>query len=129
MVRRRSGDPAGQSWATLLRNHAPQIAAMDLFVVPTIVKRVPIAHWTRICPYRVLFSGSCGLRRERSSAGCITNTSVSEFSVHTAFPEGFTAKCGAAVRSRRGYAECGYQLSQSSLRDLPYGDHLNFRKS
>ena len=27
------------------------------------------------------------------------------------------------------YAECGYQLSQSSLRDLPYGDHLNFRKS
>ena len=105
MVRRRSGDPAGQSWATLLRNHAPQIAAMDLFVVPTIVKRVPIVHWTRIRPYRVLFSGSGGLRRERSSAGCITNTSVSEFSVHTAFPEGFTAfpegftaKCGAAVR-------------------------------
>jgi hypothetical protein len=36
MVRRRSDDPAGQSWATFLRNHAPQIAAMDLFVVPTI---------------------------------------------------------------------------------------------
>ena len=29
-------DPAGQSWATFVRNHAPQIAAMDLFVVPTI---------------------------------------------------------------------------------------------
>ena len=28
--------PRGQSWGTFLRNHAPQIAAMDLFVVPTI---------------------------------------------------------------------------------------------
>jgi transposase InsO family protein len=31
----RRGDP-GQSWGTFLRNHAPRIAAMDLFVVPTI---------------------------------------------------------------------------------------------
>jgi hypothetical protein len=30
------GDPFGQSWGTFLRNHAPHIAAMDLFVVPTI---------------------------------------------------------------------------------------------
>jgi transposase InsO family protein len=30
------GDPSGQRWGTFLRNHAPQIAAMDLFVVPTI---------------------------------------------------------------------------------------------
>jgi transposase InsO family protein len=29
-------DPSGQRWSTFLRNHAPQIAAMDLFVVPTI---------------------------------------------------------------------------------------------
>ena len=29
-------DPPGQSWSTFLRNHAPQIGAMDLFVVPTI---------------------------------------------------------------------------------------------
>jgi transposase InsO family protein len=29
-------DPSGQSWSTFLRDHAPQIAAMDLFVVPTI---------------------------------------------------------------------------------------------
>ena len=28
--------PSDQSWGTFLRNHAPQIAAMDLFVVPTI---------------------------------------------------------------------------------------------
>src|SRR5262245_8867557 len=27
---------AVQSWGTFLRNHAPRIAAMDLFVVPTI---------------------------------------------------------------------------------------------
>jgi hypothetical protein len=29
------GRPSGQSWGTFLRNHLPQIAAMDLFVVPT----------------------------------------------------------------------------------------------
>ncbi|HZC96965.1 MAG TPA: integrase core domain-containing protein [Bradyrhizobium sp.] len=34
MVRRRR--PPGQGWRTFLRNHAPEIAAMDLFVVPTI---------------------------------------------------------------------------------------------
>jgi len=28
--------PPGQSWSTFLRNHAPRIAAMDLFVVPTV---------------------------------------------------------------------------------------------
>jgi hypothetical protein len=30
------GGPPGQGWRTFLRNHAPDIAAMDLFVVPTI---------------------------------------------------------------------------------------------
>jgi hypothetical protein len=30
------GRPSGQRWGTFLRNHLPQIAAMDLFVVPTI---------------------------------------------------------------------------------------------
>jgi hypothetical protein len=29
-------DPSGQRWSTFLRNHSSQIAAMDLFVVPTI---------------------------------------------------------------------------------------------
>jgi hypothetical protein len=33
---RRSYDPPRQSWATFVRNHAAQTAAMDLFVVPTI---------------------------------------------------------------------------------------------
>ena len=28
--------PSSQGWLTFLRNHAPNIAAMDLFVVPTI---------------------------------------------------------------------------------------------
>ena len=32
----RKNDPSDQSWGTFLRNHAPHIAAMDLFVVPTI---------------------------------------------------------------------------------------------
>jgi hypothetical protein len=30
------GAPPGQSWWTFLRNHMPEIAAMDLFVVPTL---------------------------------------------------------------------------------------------
>src|SRR5215813_12509643 len=30
------GGPSGQTWGTFLHNHAPHIAAMDLFVVPTI---------------------------------------------------------------------------------------------
>jgi transposase InsO family protein len=34
MVKRRG--PPSQQWGTFLRNHAPDIAAMDLFVVPTI---------------------------------------------------------------------------------------------
>ena len=34
MVQRRR--PPRQEWRTFLRNHAPDIAAMDLFVVPTI---------------------------------------------------------------------------------------------
>lgn len=35
-VTRRSNGPCGQNWPTFVRNHLPQIAAMDLFVVPTI---------------------------------------------------------------------------------------------
>ncbi|MDQ4061289.1 MAG: transposase, partial [Pseudomonadota bacterium] len=38
MVRRRG--PPSQSWATFLRNHAPRIAAVDLFVVPTIAFKI-----------------------------------------------------------------------------------------
>src|SRR6202453_2463778 len=34
MIRRRG--PPSQGWRTFLRNHAPDIAAMDLFVVPTL---------------------------------------------------------------------------------------------
>jgi transposase InsO family protein len=34
MIRRRG--PPSQGWRTFLRNHAPDIAAMDLFVVPTV---------------------------------------------------------------------------------------------
>ena len=32
----KKGEPAGQSWGTFLRNHMPHIAAMDLFVIPTV---------------------------------------------------------------------------------------------
>jgi hypothetical protein len=50
MVRRR--EPSSQGWKTFLRNHADGIAAMDLFVVPTISFRL-------ICGLRI---ADCGLR-------------------------------------------------------------------
>src|SRR6476619_3727253 len=40
MVKRRG--PPSQGWRTFLRNHAPDIAAMDLFVVPTIGFELPL---------------------------------------------------------------------------------------
>ena len=33
---KKGADPSGQSWSTFLRNHTPHIAAIDLFVVPSI---------------------------------------------------------------------------------------------
>src|SRR6266516_8205667 len=36
VAKAKKGDPSGQRWGTFLRNHMPYIAAMDLFVVPTI---------------------------------------------------------------------------------------------
>jgi hypothetical protein len=41
MVKRRG--PPSQGWCTFLHNHAPDIAAMDLFVVPTIGFDLPYA--------------------------------------------------------------------------------------
>jgi hypothetical protein len=41
IVKRRA--PPGQGWRTFLHNHAPDIAAMDLFVVPTIGFDLPYA--------------------------------------------------------------------------------------
>jgi hypothetical protein len=45
MVRRR--DPPSQGWRTFLRNHADGIAAMDMFVVPTISFRLLMGHARR----------------------------------------------------------------------------------
>jgi hypothetical protein len=41
MAKRRG--PPSQGWRTFLHNHAPDIAAMDLFVVPTIGFDLPYA--------------------------------------------------------------------------------------
>jgi hypothetical protein len=41
MVKQRG--PPSQGWRTFLRNHAPDIAAMDLFVVPTIGFRMALS--------------------------------------------------------------------------------------
>jgi hypothetical protein len=37
---KRHGRPPGQSWWTFLRNHMPEVAAMDLFVVPTLASNL-----------------------------------------------------------------------------------------
>ena len=50
------GRPPGQEWRTFLHNHAPEIAAMDLFVVPTIGFKLLYGLW------------SCGFIAEISSA-------------------------------------------------------------
>ena len=42
MVRHRG--PPDQGWRTFLRNHAPDIAAMDLLVVPTIGCKLPVSY-------------------------------------------------------------------------------------
>jgi hypothetical protein len=39
------GRPCGQRWGTFLRNHLPQIAAVDLFVVP--------CHYRKFYPLRI----------------------------------------------------------------------------
>jgi hypothetical protein len=52
MARKRNDDPSGQSWATFLRNHTPQIVATDLFVVPTIGFSLLCVPKTQIRTYR-----------------------------------------------------------------------------
>ena len=42
MVKRRG--PPSQGWRTFLRNHVPEVAAMDLFVVPTIGGFITITY-------------------------------------------------------------------------------------
>jgi len=103
--------PPGQSWWTFLRNHAPEIAAMDLFVVPTLafsllygfvivrldrrdlvwiaVTSGPTAEW-------VARAGSAWTTRlssaRRTYAGCCTLTRVT-----TMRPE----PIGRSIRTRR----------------------------
>jgi hypothetical protein len=38
LAKSRGNDPCSQGWATFVRNHAPQIAAMDLFGAPIELK-------------------------------------------------------------------------------------------
>ncbi len=100
---KRAGPPTSQGWRTFLRNHSPDIAAMDLFVAPTIgfdllyafiivrlarrdlvwinVTPHPTADWiarqiTEASPLRPNLSF-------RYTQDCIINTSESEFSVRT----------------------------------------------
>src|SRR6202011_1788907 len=56
MVKRRG--PPSQGWCTFLRNHAPNIAAMDLFVVPTIGFKLLYAFVVVRLDRREILSGS-----------------------------------------------------------------------
>ena len=71
MVKRRG--PPSQGWRTFLRNHAPDIAAMDLFVVPTI-------------GFDLLYASSSGSTAEISSGSTSQQT---------------RQRSGLRVRSRR----------------------------
>jgi hypothetical protein len=60
--------PRGQSWGTFLRNHMPHIAAIDLFVVPTIsfnllyvlvIVRLARRELASLCWARRICAGSC----------------------------------------------------------------------
>src|SRR6202030_3515759 len=68
--------PPSQGWRTFLRNHAPAIAAMDLFVAPTIGFDLLYAFiivrltrrdlvWINVTPRRICLIG--GIRRENRS--------------------------------------------------------------
>ena len=54
MVKRRG--PPSQTWRTFLRNHAPDIAAIDLFVVPTSLRAAEVVFIG--CPRNLVWSTS-----------------------------------------------------------------------
>ena len=56
MVKRRG--PPSQGWRTFLHNHAPDIAAMDLFVVPTIGFDLLVRFSSSSCSVAEILSGS-----------------------------------------------------------------------
>ena len=82
MVKRRG--PPSQGWRTFLRNHAPEVAAMDLFVVPTIGFDLLYAFiiirldrrdlvWINVTTKSRTRSGkhSLGMRRHATSSGIV----------------------------------------------------------
>ena len=61
-------NPSGQRWSTFLRNHGPQIAAMDLFVVPTIgFVQLYVLVIVRLARRELVWVGSRGIRRRNGS--------------------------------------------------------------
>jgi hypothetical protein len=69
MVKRR--EPPSQGWKTFLRNHADGIAAMDMFVVPTISFRLLyglliMEHGRRVWRHS---SPKCGMDRKTGHGG------------------------------------------------------------
>ena len=67
MARRR--DPPSQGWRTFLRNHADGIAAMDMFVVPTISALWIADHGARPATYSVVWRHSASNRRMDRKSG------------------------------------------------------------
>jgi hypothetical protein len=70
MVKRRA--PPSQGWRTFLRNHAPDIAAMDMFVAPTISFRLVYGLLIMVAPpatYSVVWRHSASNRRMDRKSG------------------------------------------------------------
>ena len=71
MTKRR--DPSSQGWCTFLRNHAPHIAAMDLFVVPTIgFNLLYVLVTVRLSRRELVFRQAPARARWRKSCRCPT---------------------------------------------------------
>jgi hypothetical protein len=63
--------PPGQGWRTFLRNHAPDIAAMDLFIAPTIsfelLHAIVIVHHKHVSDL-IFGTDRCGCLKARRRA-------------------------------------------------------------
>ena len=101
--------PPSQEWCTFLRNHAPDIAAMDLFVAPTIgfdllygLVIIPIAmpsNPDNVRPVREV----AGMEIHQAYIGSSANPGYRDFAVAAEIVRGRTARASVPKQHR---ADC-----------------------
>ena len=107
---KRSG-PSAQGWRTFLHNHAPNIAAMDLFVVPTI-------GFNLLCVLVIVRLG----RRELVWINVTTNPTVEWLArqITEAFPWNEAPRYLIRDRDRAYGAAVTRRLQAMGIRDAPW---------